>query len=111
MYDGLDVRWKDGVKGAIDRLGLNSSERRLWLDEIFRVIKLFETGNKTAITISPCGYGKSEIVKILATVLSARDSGFAQRVVLSVPNTFLLDQLKASFEKAGIAFTAVELAR
>ena len=74
LYENFDEALKPTVLAAMDALGLDRIRNPSQLEEIFTVLehaKKMKTGSKVtpSITISPCGSGKTENLKVIAKCL------------------------------------------
>ena len=83
LYLNYDRRYIDPVKDAFRKYDLTPERSKEQLDEIFAMLKL----QKLRITSSPCGSGKTENIKIVATVLQALNK--EAKIVIALSTEFV----------------------
>ena len=104
LYDGYDQEYIDPVQDAFRQYGLNPERSKEQLDEIFAMLKL----GKPRITCSPCGSGKTENIKIVATTYSAVNK--EAKLVIALSSEYVQARILEDLKVKGITVRQVTLA-
>lgn len=102
---------KPTVLDALDTFGLNRIRNPSQLEEIFTILehaRRMTLGSKVppSVTISPCGSGKTESLKVIVKCLQILDASL--KIVLLLPNAALLTIMRDQFKEAEIKFNQVQ---
>ena len=108
LYEKYDQSLRPLVWEVLDTFKLDRRRNREQLDEIFAVLdsaKRMSDGEAVAptFTSAPCGTGKTVTLMVVAEVLRRLDDSL--KVVVVLPNTTLLRQMKDDME--GVPFKEV----
>ena len=100
-YDPEDVVI---VMQTMKDLELSRDRNQEQLDEIFKVLTMAEIENQPPrVVYSPCGFGKTEILKIIAQSFLKKYGD--KKIVLALPNNFLLTRMSESYKEVGVNIT------